>query len=91
MTELPQTYQRRGPNAFWYRAPSVGYEGLLELAPNGFIRNYPNLWWPMRPSNDRVGRLPRRSPSANLPVMAPQALVDLLHGGNFGKMLVKLI
>jgi NADPH-dependent curcumin reductase CurA len=22
---------------------------------------------------------------------APQALVDLLHGGNFGKMLVKLI
>ena len=22
---------------------------------------------------------------------APQALVDLLHGGNFGKMLVKLV
>ncbi len=44
LTELPQTYERRGPNAFWYRAPSVDYEGLLELAPNGFIRNYPNLW-----------------------------------------------
>ena len=44
LTELLQTYERRGPNAFWYRAPSVGYEGLLELAPNGFIRNYPNLW-----------------------------------------------
>jgi hypothetical protein len=44
LTELPQTYERRGPNAFWYRAPSVGYEGLLELAPNGFIRDYPNLW-----------------------------------------------
>jgi len=44
LTELPQTYERRGPNAFWYQAPSVGYEGLLELAPNGFVRNYPNLW-----------------------------------------------
>jgi hypothetical protein len=44
LTELAQTYERRGQDAYWYRAPSVGYEGLLELAPNGFIRNYPNLW-----------------------------------------------
>lgn len=44
LSELPQIYERRGPNSLWYRAPSVGYEGLLELAPNGFIRNYPNLW-----------------------------------------------
>jgi uncharacterized protein len=44
LTELPQFYQRRGPSTFWYRAPSVGYEGLLQLAPNGFIQNYPNLW-----------------------------------------------
>ncbi len=44
LTELPQTYERRGPNAFWYRAASVGYEGLLQLAANGFIRDYPNLW-----------------------------------------------
>jgi hypothetical protein len=44
LTELPQIYERRGSNAFWYRAPSVDYEGLLELAPNGFIRNYPKLW-----------------------------------------------
>lgn len=35
---------RTGPDALWYRAPSVGHEGLLELAPNGFIRNYPSLW-----------------------------------------------
>ena len=44
LTELPQVYERRAPNAFWYRAPSVGYEGLLETAPSGFIRDYPSLW-----------------------------------------------
>jgi hypothetical protein len=44
LTELPQIYERRGEGALWYRAPSVRYEGLLELAPNGFIRRYPNLW-----------------------------------------------
>jgi hypothetical protein len=49
LSELPQIYQRRGPAAFWYQAPSFGYEGLLELAPNGFIRSYPNLWEAERP------------------------------------------
>jgi uncharacterized protein len=44
LTELPQIYERRGELAFWYEAPSVGYKGLLELAPNGFIRRYPGLW-----------------------------------------------
>ena len=44
LTELPQVYERRRENEFWYEAPSVGYAGLLELAPNGFIRRYPNLW-----------------------------------------------
>ncbi len=44
LTELPQIYERRGEKALWYEAPSVGYEGLLELEPNGFIRRYPNLW-----------------------------------------------
>jgi uncharacterized protein len=44
LSELPQIYERRGEAAFWYQAPSFGYEGLLELAPNGFIRSYPGLW-----------------------------------------------
>src|ERR1700733_9285614 len=44
LSELPQIYERRGQAAFWYQAPSFGYEGLLELAPNGFIRSYPGLW-----------------------------------------------
>jgi hypothetical protein len=44
LTELPQTYERRGELEFWYEAPSVGYKALLEFAPNGFVRFYPGLW-----------------------------------------------
>jgi hypothetical protein len=44
LTALSQTYTRRGERAFWYEAPSIGYAGLLEIAQNGFIRSYPNLW-----------------------------------------------
>jgi hypothetical protein len=44
LTKLPQRYERRGEAYYWYLAPSIGYEGLLELAPNGFVRSYPNLW-----------------------------------------------
>ena len=44
LSELPQIYERRSQDALWYQAPSFGYEGLLELAPNGFIRSYPGLW-----------------------------------------------
>lgn len=44
LSELAQIYERRSETAFWYAAPSVGYAGLLELAPNGFIRSYPGLW-----------------------------------------------
>jgi hypothetical protein len=44
LTELPRIYEHRRQDAFWYKAPGAGYEGLLELAPNGFIRRYPGLW-----------------------------------------------
>lgn len=44
LAELPQFYESRGENELWYRAPSVDYEGLLEIAPNGFIRHYPRYW-----------------------------------------------
>lgn len=44
LRELQQIYERRDQLTFYYRAPSVGYEGLIELAPNGFIRLYPGLW-----------------------------------------------
>jgi hypothetical protein len=44
LSKLEQIYERRDDLALYYRAPNVGYEGLLELAPNGFIRRYPGLW-----------------------------------------------
>jgi uncharacterized protein len=44
LTELPQRYERRDAAAYHYEATSVGYRGVLELDPNGFIRRYPSLW-----------------------------------------------
>ncbi len=41
---LPQRYERRSELTYWYEAPSAGYEGLLELDPEGFARTYPGLW-----------------------------------------------
>src|SRR5262245_54236615 len=44
LAELSQSYERRSATTFWYEATSVGYKGLLDVAPNGFIRRYPGLW-----------------------------------------------
>jgi hypothetical protein len=44
LIELPQTYERRGDATYWYEAPTVPYQALLEIAPNGFVRSYPGLW-----------------------------------------------
>jgi uncharacterized protein len=44
LTELPQRYERRSAASYWYEAPTVPYQGLLEIAPNGFVRSYPDLW-----------------------------------------------
>ncbi len=41
---LPQRYERRDEGRYWYEAPSMGYAGLLETDPAGFIRRYPGLW-----------------------------------------------
>lgn len=41
---LPQHYQRRSDRAYWYDSPTVGYQALLEMAPNGFVKLYPTLW-----------------------------------------------
>lgn len=41
---LPQRYERRGENRFWYEAPTVGYQGLLDLADHGVVARYPGLW-----------------------------------------------
>ena len=44
LIELPQTYERRGETSYWYEAPTVPYQALLEIAPNGFVQSYPGLW-----------------------------------------------
>ena len=44
LAELPQTYKRRAEKLVWYEAPTVGYQGLLELDEAGFVSSYPNLW-----------------------------------------------
>jgi hypothetical protein len=44
LTELPQRYERQSESTYRYTAPSVPYEGLLELSPNGFALTYPGLW-----------------------------------------------
>jgi hypothetical protein len=44
LTLLPQRYERRSGDTYWYQAPSLNYEGLLEVSSTGFIRRYPGLW-----------------------------------------------
>ncbi len=44
LIELSQTYERRSEASYWYEAPTVPYQGLVEIAPNGFVRSYPGLW-----------------------------------------------
>lgn len=44
LIELPQHYERHSETSYWYRAPSVPYEALLELSPSGFVKSYPDLW-----------------------------------------------
>lgn len=41
---LPQRYERRSYSSYFYEAPSVPYAALLEVAPSGFIVQYPDLW-----------------------------------------------
>ena len=44
LTELPQRYERRNAEAYWYESPQGPYSALLELADSGFVRAYPGLW-----------------------------------------------
>ena len=44
LTLLAQRYERRSESAYWYESPRFGYAALLELAPTGFVRVYPELW-----------------------------------------------
>jgi len=41
---LPQIYERREQNLYWYVSPPSGYEAMLEMDDTGFVRLYPTLW-----------------------------------------------
>ena len=44
LTVLRQRYTRRSATSYWYESFGVGYAGVLEVEPTGFIRRYPDLW-----------------------------------------------
>jgi uncharacterized protein len=44
LVELEQHYRRLDRDRYEYAAPGPGYAGVLELAGNGFVRDYPGLW-----------------------------------------------
>jgi hypothetical protein len=44
LRRLPQRYERRGADAWWYESPEAGYEGLLRVNADGYITDYPGLW-----------------------------------------------
>jgi hypothetical protein len=44
LVALQQTYVRRSEGACWYESSTTGYSALLEFAPDGFVRLYPDLW-----------------------------------------------
>jgi uncharacterized protein len=41
---VEQSYERRSEHSYWYESPRFGYEALLEVAPSGFVLEYPGLW-----------------------------------------------
>lgn len=45
---LAQRYERRSESGYWYQAPAVGYQALLEVDAIGFVRHYPGLWTAVR-------------------------------------------
>jgi hypothetical protein len=44
LIELPQHYACLDGEAYRYASPQGSYEAVLEIAPSGFVRLYPDLW-----------------------------------------------
>ncbi|MGJ7498672.1 putative glycolipid-binding domain-containing protein [Variovorax sp. RT4R15] len=41
---LAQRYERRNERGYWYQADRFDYADLLDVTPEGFVRDYPGLW-----------------------------------------------
>jgi uncharacterized protein len=44
LTRLDRRYHRTADEAYAYEAPRFDYRAVLEVAPSGFARHYPELW-----------------------------------------------
>jgi hypothetical protein len=44
LERLEQRYRRLTTSTYDYHAPGVGYAGILEVDPIGFVTRYPGLW-----------------------------------------------
>jgi hypothetical protein len=44
LRRLPQRYERRSADAWWYESHLGGYQGLLRVNDEGFVTEYPGLW-----------------------------------------------
>ena len=60
LTALPQRYERRRETSYWYEAPSVPYQAVLEIAPNGFVRILPRISGGLWRDHDRHRLTPAR-------------------------------
>lgn len=43
-TLLPQRYERRSEETYWYEAPTIQYAAMLTVDQVGFVVQYPGLW-----------------------------------------------
>ena len=44
LARLPQRYERRREDTYWYESPTANYAGELVIASDGFALRYPGLW-----------------------------------------------
>ena len=44
LVRLPQRYERRSEDTYWYESPTTDYTGELVVGADGFARRYPGLW-----------------------------------------------
>jgi uncharacterized protein len=48
LVRLPQRYERRREDTYWYESPTASYAGELVVGPDGFALRYPGLWEAVR-------------------------------------------
>ena len=44
LAPLPQIYRRIGERSYDYESPQGPYQAILQIADNGFVSDYPELW-----------------------------------------------